>query len=126
MSTLEKVLLWLPRDLCIIAILFVSMFSLDAFEPGVPFSQQILAFLMHSIPSFILLAALILAWKRELWGGIIIGLIGLATAPFVYSLNYSRNHSIGASLVVILLINIPFIVIGILFIVSYWVKRRRS
>ncbi len=126
MTTLEKILLWIPRDLCILAILFISMFSLDVFESGVPFGQQILAFLMHNIPSFVLIAALIIAWKREFLGGIIIGSIGLVTAPFIYSLNYSRNHSVGASLMVILLINMPFIIIGTLFIISHLIKRRRT
>lgn len=58
MKTNTKILYWSPRILCILAILFVSMFSLDAFEPGVPFWNQILAFLMHMIPSFIVTGVL--------------------------------------------------------------------
>ena len=87
MKTKEKILFWLPRILCIGAILLISYFSLDAFEPGPPLSQQIIDFLIHNIPSFVLVGALILAWKKELTGGIIFTLFGIITSPLVYSLN---------------------------------------
>jgi len=34
MKTTTKILYWSPRILCILAILFISIFALDAFEPG--------------------------------------------------------------------------------------------
>jgi len=58
-----KILFWLPRILCIIAILFISLFALDAFQPDLTIWQQLEAFLMHLIPSFILLILLLIAWK---------------------------------------------------------------
>lgn len=83
---------WLPRIICILAILFVSMFAADAFEPGLTIWQQLGAFVMHLIPSFILIAFLVLAWKWELVGGIVFLVIGLGLSPFVLNLNYNRNH----------------------------------
>ena len=124
MKTKEKILFWLPRILCIAAILFISYFSLDAFEPGPPLGQQILDFLIHNIPSYILILVLILAWKKELIGGIIFLLFGIITSPLVYSLNIHRNHSVKDSLTIVLLITFPFIIIGILFILSHLTRKR--
>ena len=125
MTTNEKVILWLPRLLCIGAILFVSMFALDAFEPGTPFEQQLLNFIIHLIPSFVLLLLLWIAWEKPYWGGIFFAVVGIVMSPFVYTLNYNRNHSIWISSSVILMITVPFIVIGILFILSHFQKRRK-
>jgi len=119
-----KVFYWLPRIICIIAILFVSLFAADAFAPELSIWQQLGAFIMHLIPSFILLALLIVAWKWELIGGIIFMIIGLGLSPFVFMHNYKMNHSIGMSLVIILSITIPFVIVGILFIVSHFLKKK--
>jgi hypothetical protein len=115
---------WLPRILCILAILFISLFAADAFAPGLTIWQQLGAFFIHLIPSFILLAFLILAWKWELIGGIIFMVIGLAFSPFIFMLNCNRNHSIWLSLVIILTITIPFVVVGILFLISHRLKKK--
>jgi len=124
MTTKEKIIRWLPRLLCIGAILFISMFALDAFEPGKPFGQQLLDFMMHLIPTYILLLLLWVAWKKPFIGGILFAIIGIITSPFVYNLNYNRTHSVMTSLSIILMITVPFIVVGVLFLVSH--KRDKS
>jgi hypothetical protein len=124
MKTSFDVFHWLPRIICILAILFVSMFAADAFAPGLTILQQLAAFFMHLIPSFILLAFLVVAWKWEFIGGIIFVLIALGTSPFVFMLNYRMNHSIWMSLEVITLITFPFFVVGILFIISHNKKKK--
>jgi len=110
---------WVPRILCITAILFISLFALDSFNPEHNIWHQIGAFLIHLIPSFILLALLIVAWKWEYIGGIIFLIIGIAMSPLIFMHNYKMNHSIWMSLVIILAITIPFVIIGVLFIVSH-------
>ncbi len=115
---------WIPRILCILSILFVSMFALDSFEPGRTIWQQLGAFAIHLIPSFILLALLIVAWKWEYVGGIIFVLIGLGFSPFIFSHNYAMNHSVWMSLSIILMITFPFVIVGVLFIVSHFLKNR--
>jgi len=118
---------WLPRIFCILSILFVSMFALDAFAPGLTIWQQLGAFFMHLLPSFALLAFLVIAWKWELIGGIIFTLIGLGLSPFIYNMNHTRNHfTVGASLGVVMMITFPFVVVGILFIVSHFLKKKQQ
>ena len=125
MTTKEKIILWLPRLLCIGAILFVSMFALDAFEPGIPFGKQLLDFLMHLIPTYVLLLLLAIAWKWPFVGGILFAITGIIMSPFIYTMNLHRTHSVWASIAIILMITVPFIIVGILFIVSHLQKKGR-
>jgi hypothetical protein len=124
METKIKIFHWLPRIICILAILFVSVFALDSFGPGKTIWQQMEAFVMNLIPSFILLAFLLVAWKWELIGGIILLISGLTLSVLVYTMNYNRLHSVGKSLGIVAMITIPFIVAGILFLLSYFFKKK--
>ncbi len=126
MKTSEKIVYWVPRILCILAILFISMFALDSFSRERTIWQNIGGLLIHLIPSFILIALLIVAWKRELIGGIIFTIIGLGISPFIYSHNFRMNQSVGQSLGVLLIVTVPFIIVGILFIVSHYMKKKRT
>ena len=118
MKNQNGILYWTPRILCIVAILFLSVFAFDSFSPNQTILQQVGAFLLHLIPSFILLAILLVAWKWELIGGLIFTVIGLAATPFIYLHNYRMNHSVSSSLLVILIITIPLVIVGVLFIIS--------
>ncbi len=123
-----KLVRWTPRVLCILAILFVSLFALDSFDPKLTIGEQILGFLIHLIPSFILAIFLAVAWKWELIGGIILATLALGLAPSIYLGNYNNNHSVWMSLGVILMINLPFVLAGGLFILSHFLhgKSRMS
>ena len=123
MKNMQTIFYWLPRIICILAILFISMFAADAFEPGLTIWQQLGAFFMHLIPSFILLGILILAWYKEFLGGIIFIIIGLVLTPFIFNHNYKMNESVLMSLGIILTITFPFILVGISFIVSHKLKK---
>ena len=124
MKTSIRIFHWLPRIICIFAILFVSLFAADAFSPGLTIWQQLSGFLMQLIPSFILVALLIVAWKWEYIGGIIFIVIGLGLSPYIFMHNYNMNHSVGMSLGIILMITFPFVVVGILFIISHNKKKK--
>ena len=90
-------------------ILFISLFALDAFQPDLTIWQQLKGFIIHLIPSFLLIIFLLFAWKKELYGGIIFIIIGIALTPVVYKNNYQMNESVGMSLGIIAVITIPFI-----------------
>jgi len=109
---------------CIFAILFISLFSADAFNAEQTIWQQIFSFVMHLIPSFILLAFFIMAWKWEYLGGIIFIILGLGLSPFVFAQNYRMNESIWMSLGIVLVISIPFVIVGVLFIISHFIKKK--
>jgi hypothetical protein len=102
-----KILYWLPRILTILAILFMSMFSFDAFDGNESFATKMLGFLIHNIPVFVLIAILILAWKSEIAGGTLFILASISGTIFFHS--FSGNP---ASLIVMA----PFLIAGLLFI----------
>jgi hypothetical protein len=103
----------------------VSLFALDSFDHGT-FGEQILSFLMHMIPSFVLIIILAIAWKWELIGGLLYILLGIGLSPFIYTHNYRMNHSVWMSLEVIALITFPFILAGVLFLLSYFRDKKQS
>ena len=121
-----QLLHWAPRILCILAILFISLFALDAFEPGRSLGQQLAAFIMHLIPTAVLTLLLLIAWKWEMVGGIIFTIIGIVMSPFIYQQNYRMNNSVWVSLEIILMITFPFIVVGALFITESILKGRHK
>lgn len=124
MKTSLKILHWAPRILCILAIAFISLFALDSFNPKLTFWQQIADFLMHMIPSFILIVLLIVAWKWELVGGIIFAIVGLGFSLFIYTHNYTMTQSVTLALKTVLLISFPIIVVGVLFIFNHLKKKK--
>ncbi len=121
----RSVYFWIPRILCILTILFVSMFALDAFQAEMSVTDQIKAFLIHLTPSFVLVLILLFAWKRDLIGGIFFILIGLLSMPWIYKHNFSMNHSVLMSIKIVLLLAGPFILVGGLFFYNYWRTRKR-
>jgi hypothetical protein len=122
-----KIIHWMPRIICVLSILFISMFAADAFETGHTIWQQLVTLFMHLIPSFILTAILIIAWKWEFVGGIIFILIGLGTGPFIFMHNYKINHfNLSQCIIDVLMINFPFVIVGILFITSHNMKKKES
>lgn len=126
MSKKIAILHWTPRILCILSILFISIFAFDAFEPGLTIWQQLAAFAMHLLPSFILFMMLVVAWRWELAGGIVFMLLGLGLSPFIYTHNYAMNHSVSMSLGIIMMITFPFFVVGLLFVTSYLLKKKQA
>ena len=124
MKTSIRLFHWMSRIFCILAILFVSMFALDSFSPGQTIWQQLGTFFIDLIPTYVLTALLIVAWKWEKIGGIIFIVTGLALSPFVFMLNYNRTQSVWISLFIIAIITFPFVVVGILFIMSNNIKKK--
>ncbi len=106
---------WTPRILTILAIAFVSLFALDAFDPKLTLGQQILGFLIHLIPSFILVGLLLVAWRYKYAGGIAFIVLGIAFGIFLYYNNFRVNHNIWISIGIVASLALPFVIAGILF-----------
>lgn len=102
-----------PRVFTIFLALFLMLFSLDVFEPGHSLQEMALGFIIHNIPSMLLLVILFAAWNREWVGAIIFPLLGLA-----YSLSMLTAHWS-----VHLVITLPLVVNGLLYLLA-WNSRR--
>ena len=140
-SQLASTIRWVARTLCILAIGWIAMWSVEATEGKVGLGRQILGFLMAPpfLMSVVLIIILIIAWKRELIGGILIALVGLATAALTYILTYhrrlhmaSQGFRVGSpgrpsvALNFFVIICLPLIIAGILFIISYFLHRPKK
>lgn len=79
-------IMWIARTMSILLVCFVSVFALDVFSGGRPVLQTLLALAIHLVPAYILLAILILAWRRP-W----IGAVAYAILAAVYA-GWARKH----------------------------------
>jgi len=113
---LKKFIFWLPRVLAILIIAFITLFSLDVFSPGGNIWLEILGFLIHSIPSLLLIIILIVAWKWPKIGGIILlTFAALFTGFYLYSFRSADSIWAWANL---LILAGPIFLAGILFLVD--------
>lgn len=118
---INKFIFWTPRILSIIFLLFIAIFSLDVFDMGLSFWQTMLALLMHNIPSFILLAGLLISWKYEIVGGIVFILAGLLYIVLLLLNEQLEWYMFSWAI----LISGPAFLIGILFLIGWFKKKKQ-
>ena len=104
---------WVLRILLIIMILFFALFSMDVFEEGKDFWEILGDFLMHNVPSFVMIIILIIAWKWEHFGGILLmlGILGFGIFLFFRMDTFMYGT--------VIMLGIPFL-IGALFVVNHY------
>src|SRR5436309_7793969 len=108
-----RLLLWSPRILGVLLCLFLSVFALDAFGGRKGLLEAVPDFVVHMIPTIVLLAVVGLSWRREWIGGIVF--VGLA---FAYAYMSGRHVTWIAA------ISGPLLVVGGLFLWS-WARRAK-
>jgi hypothetical protein len=116
----RRALYWAPRLLTIAFIAFVSLFALDVFQEHHGFWQTALALIMHLIPSFVLIAVLVLAWRWEWIGAALYAAAGLLYVGWVVSMSRPVPRAIRLNW--ILAIAGPAFVIAGLFLAN-WLRR---
>ncbi len=80
---LAKLIHWAPRVAAIAIIVFITLFSLDAFGMDGSLLERLGAFLMHSVLSILLIVLLAFAWRWPLVGCIAFLAAGLFFLRFV-------------------------------------------
>lgn len=112
---LAKIIHWAPRVAAIMIIFFMSLFSLDVFEMGSSPLEVLGAFLMHNIPSMIMILFLVFAWKRPVVGFVVFLIAGAAFAAFFVRDFYALPN--------LLLFVFPILLIASLFYADWkWLK----
>jgi hypothetical protein len=113
-SRISKALvLWIPRVLGILVSVFLGAFALDAFSAGKPFVNALADFVIHLLPSLVLLAVVAAAWHQP-WVGAV-AFIALAIAY----VGIARNH-----VEWIVVISGPLLVVGVLYLASWYGQRQ--
>lgn len=120
-QNLNKFIYWTPRVLAIIFILFLALFSLDVIEPGLDAWDIAIGLFMHNIPALVLAAVLAVSWRREIVGGIVFILAGIAYIAIMLATGRFEADMWLAFLI----IAGPAFLIGGLFIVG-WAKKREQ
>lgn len=78
----HTVLHWTPRILGILYAGLVSLFALDAWGTEAGFWRELAGFLVHLLPTYFILAALLIAWVRPRAGGLLFILLAVAMGFF--------------------------------------------
>ncbi len=105
---------WLPRLLAVVYALFLSLFAFDSWE-GVGFWEGLAGFVIHLLPVYLVTFALVVAWRWRALGGLLF--IALA-AGFTVAFGWREPETL-------LLLALPLVVIGGLFLLDGYVGARR-
>jgi len=112
---------WAPRILGIAFACFLALFSLDVFGNGLGFWGTLLALLIHNIPSFVLVAVVVIAWRRELVGAVALVAAGLLYIVLLLMSRKLEWYMLSWSAI----IAGPTFLTGILFFAD-WRRKRKS
>lgn len=115
---MNQLIQWSARILAILLILFLMMFSLDVFEEGLVWTQIVLALLIHNVPAFILIGIVLVSWKYPLVGAVAFPLAGAAYAVMLLINGAAFTSS------AILLLSLPALIIGILYGVDAYLRKK--
>jgi hypothetical protein len=118
----NRLVYWIPRALAILFILFLMVFSLDIFEPGLTCWQIAIGLFMHNIPSLILAIVLLISWRYEIVGGVAFIIAGLA--HMISSVMRADVEPWYMTFAISLILDAPAILIGILFLIGWYKKRK--
>ncbi len=114
---MKKTLFWTPRILTILFILFISMFALDSFGGDKTVIAQIGEFLIHLIPSFVLIVLLYFSWRYE-----IIGVIAFLILAITYIIMAWGKFPVSTYFI----ISGPMVLISILFLINWRFKQKQT
>ncbi len=109
-TSTKRLFFWAPRILGILFALFSSLFALDVLGEGYGFWETILALLIHLVPTYIVVIALIVAWRWEWVGAILFS----ALAVFYVAWTWGRFPWVAY-----LAISGPLALVGVLFLVDW-------
>ena len=115
MTWTKTLLYWFPRILGVACVLFLSLFALDVFSEYTGWSI-VLPLLIHLAPALLLLVAVAIAWKYDLFGTYVF--FGFALW-YVWSAGLDRPWSWYA------FIAGPAALVGALFL-AHWLYARRE
>lgn len=110
----ESFLYWAPRMLAILFAGFVSLFALDVFSEDAALWEMLVGFAIHLLPTYLVVIALLIAWRRERLGGVLFLTLGAAYIAMFWE--PSRWP-------VYLLLSGPLIVVGLLFLLHAYSVR---
>jgi hypothetical protein len=107
---LQRLLFWTPRILGILFASFLSLFALDVFSEGQGLGEVILPLLIHLVPVYVVVIALIVAWRWPVVGAIVFPALAVC---YVF-MSRVRFHW-----AVYVTIPVPLVILGVLFFLNW-------
>jgi hypothetical protein len=115
-SHAARILRWSPRVLALTFGAFITLFALDAFSESNGFVEMLVGFIIHLLPTFLVLGIVMISWKREWIGAILFTVLAILYVASVwerYQLRWWSSY---------LLIGGPMLVVAVLYGVN-WILR---
>lgn len=109
-SRLRRTIYLAPRILSIVYMVFISIFALDSFSPDRPVIYQILAFLIHLIPTYILILITVIAWRWETVGGALFMFLAFVSA--IFGIMVHQDYPF------FMVVSLPLLIIGVLYLMN--------
>ena len=106
-----------PRIFGILFAAFLSVFALDVFDGSSSGAELVMALAAHLVPSFVVLAIVALAWKREM-----VGVVGFALLAATYVVAFRGRFPIQTYVA----ISGPLLLLSLLFFASWREGRSRE
>lgn len=76
-TTADRALTWAPRIITLAFAGFIAVFAVDVFGEGRPFGWVLIALVTHLVPSVVVAAIAVVAWRYEWFGAVAAGLLAL-------------------------------------------------
>lgn len=109
---MRAALYWAPRIPAIVFGLFVSLFAMDSFHDHDGIVRQLIT---HLIPVAIYAAVLVVAWRWEWVGALLLAALGVLYVAFVGGQRLDWNLVIAG----------PLFLLAALFLAGGWLRRAR-
>lgn len=113
----KKIYIIIIYMLAMVLALFYSVFALDSFAESYVWYEQLLMFSLHLLPSYLIVLSMMLRRKYPLTGS-----SGFIFAGVFFTFFYNTYRSLD----IFLLISVPPIVIGILFLIPLLIDKKAS
>lgn len=114
---MKNTMIWSARVIALLFIAFISLFAFDSFSGEESLTTQIGHFLLHLIPSFVLVTCLIIAWKNPTLGGFLFLVVAIIFTFYFGTFKKADTF---------IMISVPPIIAGILFLLSWKNKTSSS
>ena len=115
---LTKILHWAARIATLMIIVFISLFSLDVFESEGSPLELLGGFIIHNIPSIVLIILLLFALKRP-----VVGFVGFLLTAILAAIFFAGN---GIEIPNMIMFVLPLLLIASLFYADWKWKNPKA
>lgn len=107
--------IWIPRLIAIVFILFLMMFSFDVFAMEDTILEKVVGFIIHSLPSLLIIVILVLNWNNPFRSSLIFLILAV-----LFTLMFKTFRRIDT----FIFISVPPLLVGLLFLLTNKLQKK--